>query len=430
MKHTVSQTVDRTKRPEIRRIERLSIIPAEKRQLGNGLPVYVINQGTQDVCSIELNFNAGKWQQQQKLVARFTNLMLREGTRSYTSKELSEKLDFYGAFLRTHSGTDRASVSLVSLNKHLMEVFPLFAEVVREPVFPENELETALTNSRQRLKVNKTKNDYLADRAITRLIFGSEHPYGSEPEDADYDKVNSEVLKKFYAAYYTGSNCYMMVSGKISDDTMRLIEKYFDDTSWSKTASLAGEREIKPSPELKYRQKTAHAVQSSIRIGKRLFNKTHPDFQKLQVLNTLLGGFFGSRLMTNIREEKGYTYGIHSGLSSLVRDGYFFVNTEVGSEVVQDALNEIYKEINRLKTELIPEDELELVRNYLSGKILSGLDGPFRLADFYNGLIIYGLDIDYVHRLLHTVKTVTPQELKELAQKYLNTEEMYEVVVG
>ena len=220
-----------------------------------------------------------------------------------------------------------------------------------------------------------------------------------------------------------------MIAGKISDGTINLMEKYLGDKDWVKPLVPDGEKQVKPSGELKSKVTMPHSVQSSIRIGRRLFNKTHPDFLKMQMMNTLLGGYFGSRLMSNIREEKGFTYGIHSAMSSLIHDGYFFISTEVGSAVANDALKEIYKEINRLRNELIPDEELELVKNYLSGKILAGLDGPFRLADYYQGLIIYGLDIDYIHKLLRTIKTVTAKELKDLANKYLNTEEMYEVVV-
>jgi len=426
----ITLSADRSKRPLIRRIERLDVAPAEKRLFSNGMPVYVINQGTQEVTSIEVNFRAGKWQQEQKLVARFANRMLREGTKSYDSKQLSEKLDFYGASVRTQSGADRASVSLLSLNKHLPEVLPILAEVVRDPVFPAGELETSVTQSRQRLKVNKTKNDYVADRVITKVIYGEEHPYGSEHEATDYDKLNQKVFMAFYSSYYTAGNCYIMLAGKINDDAFRMVEKYFDDKNWAKPAAADAGRTITPAPQFKHAIKMPHSVQSSIRIGKRLFNKTHPDFQKMQVLNVLLGGYFGSRLMSNIREEKGYTYGIHSGLASLIHDGYFFISTEVGSEAASDALKEIYKEINRLRNEPVPDGELELVKNYLSGKILSGLDGPFRLAEYYHGLIIYGLEIDYVHQLLNTIKTVTATELRELANKYLDTEAMYEVVVG
>jgi len=425
-----SEALDRTVRPAIRRIEKLAIKPAEKTFLPNGIPLYLINQGSQDVCSIEFNFRAGKWMQEQKLAARFTNRMLREGTKSYNSKEISEKMDFYGAAIRAQTGSDHASIMLNSVNKHLKEILPVFAEIVREPVFPKSELEVISTNSRERLKLNKTKHDYLAGRKIASVLFGENHPYGYESKEEDYDNVTPEVLKNFYSTHYNAGNCFMIISGKIEDGTMALIEKYFGDKSWVKPVPAEPQRIVAPSPELKHRMKLERSVQSAIRVGKRLFNKTHPDFQKMQVLNTVLGGYFGSRLMSNIREDKGFSYGINSGLASLVHEGYFYISTEVGYEVTQDALKEIYKEINLLREKLIPEDEMELVRNYFAGKILSGVDGPFKLADFYAGLLIYGLDIDYAHQLLETVKAVTSKELRDLANQYLNTEEMVEVVVG
>lgn len=426
----MNDTLDRSLRPAIRRIEKLAITPAVKTMLPNGIPLYVINQGTQDVCSIELNFHAGKWMQPQKLAARFTNRMLREGTKSFNSKEISEKLDFYGAAIRAQTGADRASIMLNSVNKHLNEIVPVFAEIVREPVFPQSELDVITTNARERLKLNKTKHDYLAGRKFSSVLFGENHPYGYESKEEDYAHITPETLRHFYTRHYTAGNCFMILSGKIADGTLKLVEKYFGDKSWSSIAPPVPLYTVSSSPELKHGVKMERSVQSAIRIGKRLFNKTHPDYQKMQVLNTVLGGYFGSRLMSNIREDKGFTYGIHSGLYSLVHEGYFFVSTEVGYEVTQDALKEIYKEINLLREELIPDDEMELVRNYFSGKILSGVDGSFKLADFYAGLLIYGLDIDYAHRLLETVKTVTPKELRDLANQYLNTEDLFEIVVG
>ncbi len=422
------KSVDRTEPPEIRSVDRLTIQPAEKMTLGNGMPLYVINQGSQDVCSIGINFKAGKWQQPQKLVAYFTNRLMREGTVNYTANELAEKIDYYGAIVKTQSGTDRATLQLITLNKYVAELLPVFAEIVRQPVFPESELEIALTNGKERLKVNKTKPDFIASRKFSAALFGDKHPYGSEQRVEDYQTITPNVLHDFYAAHYTSSNGYMLLAGKINSEMIQLAEKYFGDKDWLKPLPAEPAWNTEPSSSFKQRVKMENTYQSALRIGKRLFNKTHPDFQKMQVLNTVFGGYFGSRLMSNIREDKGFTYGIHSSLSSLVNDGYFLIGTEVGYDVRKKALKEIYFEINRLREEIIPEDEIELVRNYLTGKILSGLDGAFKIADYYDGLLIYNLDIDFVHRLLNTIKTVTPHELRELAVKYWNPDEMYEVV--
>jgi zinc protease len=170
--------------------------------------------------------------------------------------------------------------------------------------------------------------------------------------------------------------------------------------------------------------------QSSLRIGKILFNKTHPDFHGLQVLNTLLGGYFGSRLMTNIREDKGFTYGIGSALVSMHHSGYFFITSEVGVDMCNRAIEEIYHEIKKLRTQKISKNELDLVRSYMTGNFLRSIDGPFAIADRFLGIYEYGLSYDYYDRLINTIKTITPTQLAELSEKYLREDSMIELVVG
>ena len=172
------------------------------------------------------------------------------------------------------------------------------------------------------------------------------------------------------------------------------------------------------------------ALQSAIRIGKLMFNKTHPDFQSLQVLNTVYGGYFGSRLMSNIREDKGYTYGIGSGLVSLQHGGYFFITTEVGVDVTAKAIKEIYFEMDRLRKEKITTDELQLVKNYLLGTFLRSVDGPFAMADRFKGILNYNLGYDYFDRYIATIRAVSASDLMGLANTYFDKDSMIELVVG
>ncbi|MBS1503743.1 MAG: insulinase family protein, partial [Bacteroidetes bacterium] len=165
-------------------------------------------------------------------------------------------------------------------------------------------------------------------------------------------------------------------------------------------------------------------------MGLPMITRVHPDFPALQVLNTVLGGYFGSRLMANIREDKGYTYGIGSGLSSLKQGGAMFIASEVGADVCRDAVSEIEKEISILKTELIPDDELALVRNYMMGSLLGSLENVFSHADKFKNIYFSGLNYDYYDRYTEVVKTVTAGELLQLANKYLDLDKFYRVIVG
>lgn len=174
----------------------------------------------------------------------------------------------------------------------------------------------------------------------------------------------------------------------------------------------------------------ADAVQFGLRLGKRIIGKNHPDYHGLKVLNTVFGGYFGSRLMSNIREDKGYTYGIGSAVVSYENDAVFTIATEVGKEVADAALNEIRFEINKIRTELIPQAELDTVRSYLQGVYMSSFDGPFSLIDRFRDLYHFGLDYAYFHNYLKTVQTISPEELQQLALTYFDPESMVTVVAG
>jgi zinc protease len=172
------------------------------------------------------------------------------------------------------------------------------------------------------------------------------------------------------------------------------------------------------------------ALQSAIRIGRRTINRSHADFPGLQVLNTILGGYFGSRLMANIREDKGYTYGIGSASVSLKNAGYFFIASEVGAEVCSKAIDEIDKEIEILKTQPVPDDELVLVRNYMLGSLLGSLENAFSHADKFKNIFFYGLGYDYYERYIQTVKDISAERIMELANKYFNAGDFERVIVG
>jgi predicted Zn-dependent peptidase len=242
--------------------------------------------------------------------------------------------------------------------------------------------------------------------------------------------VTSEELKAFHKRFYNAGNCTIVVSGKIEPTVLSLLQRHFGGSDWAGQPAEKVVYQPQPISELKTRVPVEASVQSAIRIGKTLFNKSHPDYHKLNFLNTLFGGYFGSRLMSNIREEKGYTYGIYSSLHSMLNGGYFGIGTEVGVDVCDAAVKEIYHEIGRLQQEAIPKQEVELVRNYLLGRLQSSLDGPFKISALFKGLLIYDLNIDYIYALIDTINTVTAADLQDLAIKYLNVDEMHEVVVG
>lgn len=408
----------------------LQLKPYEKFTLDNGVPVYAIDAGAQEVVQIELVFYAGNWFEQQKSVAAAANYLLKNGTSGKSAFEISEVFEYYGAYCNRSCFNETAVVSLSSLSKQLPSILPVVREMITDSVFTEEELDIYKQNSKQRIKVNLQKCDFVATRLIDAYVFGEQHPYGKYTNPEDLDALNNQQLKDFFAQYYLNGQCVIFVSGKLPADIEQQLNTAFGDLSLKPFNNQLPAIIQTPAAEKKYRiQNDAEAVQGAIRIARPFPNRHHPDFMKVMVLNTLFGGFFGSRLMSNIREDKGYTYGIHSYVQNHIHDSAWMISTEAGKDVCEAAIEEIYKEMKLLREDLVEEDELMLVRNYLVGTILGDLDGPFQIMGRWKNLVLNNLDGDYFYRSIETIKTISAEELRELAKKYLDPSAFYEIVV-
>jgi len=427
------EVIDRNKSPDINQIKKIDILRASATKLKNGIPVYHINAGTQDLVKIELLFPAGMWQQSSPLVGSAANAMLNEGTSKHSSKEIAETMDYYGAFLHTEITHDFAVVGIHSLNKHLSSVLPMVEEIVTDSLFPKSEWDIYLQNKKQSFIVNNNKVSFVSRKKFAELLFGNDHPYGHNVMESDFDKLNRDEAHDFYKQSYTASDTIIVASGNVTDATLKLIEKHFGSMNRSSAirhVSLKENNGQQATNNGQHYIEKKDAVQSAIRMGKMLFKKSHSDYCAMLVVNTIFGGYFGSRLMANIREDKGYTYGIGSALVSFTNAGYFTISTEVGAEVTNDAVKEIYLELEKLQTEKVSESELALVRNYMLGTFLRSVDGPFALADRFKGIHFAGVGYEYYENFIETVRTITPEKIMELANKYLKKDEMIELVVG
>ncbi len=417
--------------PSIEFVKGISPVEPEVVKLDNGIPVYLIHSPHQDLVKIELLVEAGKWYEDKPLVANFTSKMLKEGTGTLDATSIADRVDYYGAHLETSLDKDMSYVSLYTLNKHLEQTLPLLADVVIDPVFPAGELETLRQNRRQRFIVNNEKVRFLAKRKFNTLIYGASPPYGKTFEVDDFAHVTREDLVRFHGSHFNANRCKIIVAGNIRPGFIGMLNDRF--SGFSTNGSGAPSEHIPGSMSAEGRKgkiEKTDALQSAIRIGRVLFNKTHPDYARMKVLNTMLGGYFGSRLMTNIREEKGFTYGIGSAVISLQHSGYFFIASEVGTEVTDDAIREVYHEIDRLQQDLVPGHELALVKNYMLGTFLRSMDGAFALSENYKGLLEYGLDYRYLNNFVEEIRMVTSEELRELARNYLDISKLSELVVG
>lgn len=415
--------------PPIHSIPDLKLPDYEILHLANGIPVYLNSGGTQDVVKVELVFKAGVTIETQHTVAKCTSALLTEGTESHSSEEIAEHFDFYGAVVSTRGGVDTSRIRLYCMNKYLGQVLPYLREVVETPVFPQEEIDTYLDNQIERIKIELTKNETIGYRTLTESIFGHKHPYGYNTRIEDLEKVTRKMLVDHHRKNYRTDNLVIFVSGKIQPECFSLLDQYFGQRIVTGDQIL-GMTAPQPSRHRKIHLKGPQTHQAAIRIGRPLFKRTHPDFAGMYVANALLGGYFGSRLMTNLREKKGFTYGVYSSVDTFRNGGCFYISTEVARRNTQQSLQEIYREIDRLKSAPVPESELQMVKNYLMGYLMMQLDGPFNTIDVIKSLLLEAESTDHFELLIRKIKDISPKEIQSLISTYLNQDDLIEIVVG
>jgi len=423
--------LDRKKAPDSNDFESIHFLKPDIFALDNGIKVYALNAGSQEITKIDFIFDAGSWFQSQRLLAGLTNAFLNQGTKTWNAQQLAELFDSRGAYFQPTADQHFGNLNILTLNRYIEEILASTAEIIRFPTFPEAEINTQLTKKKQLFTIENNKVKVLAQKAFSRILFGEGHPYANNNRIEDFERLHRNDFIRFHQDYYTSKRCKILISGRLEDKTFHLLNQYFGKTTWGNNqVNQENDFPIHSHLERKQQVNKPGSMQSAIRIGKLLPNREEEDFFGLTILVTILGGYFGSRLMTNIREDKGYTYGIGANIISFPKAAYLSVSSEVGAEVCQAALKEVYREMKKLQEELVPVEELELVRNYLLGELLRSFDGIFAISSSFRVLLDSGLDYQHYLTYLDTLRNSTPEKLNHLAQKYLDPDSMFEVVAG
>lgn len=422
--------LDRTISPDFQTITSINIPPVQVITLSNGIPLYVVNVGEQPVIKVEFSFEAGNWQEPQNGVSLFTAKMISEGTSKHSSSEISEYFDKFGSFIESGQGLDRANFVVYGLKKHLPLLLPMVQELLTEAIFPEKELETIKNIQLQTLQVNSEKTAFIANKTFRKKVFGDIHPYGNSMTEEAIVGINQNSLIEFYKNYWQGKPYRIYLSGSVGEEEIKLIEQHFGSQKISQLIDnqIFTNNIISKGESIVINKEGA--MQSSIRMGKQLMTRKHPDFFTMLLLNEILGGYFGSRLMKNIREEKGLTYGISSNLALFGQAGYFVIGTDVKREFTQQTIDEIHKEIKILQTELISGSELEVVKNYMVGSFAGSLNTPFDIIDRYKVIFSENLPLNFYRNYIPNIGQISDIMLLEAANKYLDINSLFEIVVG
>jgi len=423
--------LNRTIAPLIKPIERFEIPQPQHKVLPNSIDLYTINMGESDVMRIDFIFPSGKWDQEKVLTATFTNQLLKEGAGNLTSLQIAERLDYYGAWLQSSVTQHNSYLAVYILNKHIDALLPIIESIVKEPTFPESEFSTSIDRHKQQHKISLEKVSHLCLEASLGQLFGVNHPYGKHATLVNFDALNTIDLRDFYMQHYHSGNCKIMLTGKVSKESERLITEQFGIANWGKPSQKTPkEYLIEPATEKIIKIEKPDAMQSAIRIASPCISREHPDFHGLKILNTVFGGYFGSRLMTEVREKKGFTYSIGSSVATQQKAAYMSIATQTGSEYVEPLIEAVFEEMKKLQETKINSEELECVRNYMMGDFTRSFDGPFAIADAHISLLANKLKVDYYKNQIQTIRNMTAETLQELAQKYLSREQFYLAIAG
>ncbi|MBS1628723.1 MAG: insulinase family protein [Bacteroidetes bacterium] len=398
--------------------------------LDNGIPLHWLAAGVQEVASVDFVFPAGVWQEDKHSVALAVAGLLKNGTSNRTAHEVHEALEFYGASLQVSAGDDFCIVSLYALSKDLPSLLPVVQEILTDAQFSDSEISIFRQNAIQRLRLNLRKCEFVANQKIDAMLWGGTHPYGRYSQIEKLEAIRREDLLHYFKKNYAPSGLQIFLAGRVGETELALLNQYFGSLPLQRTAQTEIHWDVPAySRQTQRVENDPKGVQAAVRIASFCINRQSPDFPSLVVLNTLFGGYFGSRLMKNIREDKGYTYGIYSSLQPHIHGGSLCIQAEVGREVTEEAIAEVYREMELLRKNPVGEEELLLVKNYLLGGLLGDLDGPFQLIHRWRTLILNGLDAAHFDRNISIYKSVTPDKLQALAQQYLLQENFSEIAV-
>jgi len=393
--------------------------------LSSGVPLFLLRGVSQQVLKIELVFSGSKWDEPKNGLSYFTAQMLEKGTATKTSFEVADYFDRHGASIEISAGFDFVSVSLFSLTKNVTSVLPLFIELVTASIFPDDELALQKEIFKQNLKINNEKTSYVASKLIRQHLFGNSHPYGRSIEEGDVNLLSREDLYSFFHNQF--SLLQSFVVGSVDESLLRFLI--------SQLSLIPGELKKNDSifPVVQNNSseylKIPKSIQSSLRLGKRTINRSHQHYPALILINHIFGGYFGSRLMKNIREEKGLTYGIYSSINKLKNDAFFVIAADVNGTNKDVAISEIKNEINLLCLKLIGVQELQNAKNHLLGSLQLEIANPFAVIEKIKTIHLYDLEEDFYDNLFHNILDLNESTLQMVANNYL-ADSIIEVAVG
>jgi predicted Zn-dependent peptidase len=429
------QAPDRSHPPQPGPPAPLRLPTIQKQKLSNGLPVWIVEMHEVPVAQVNLvvlsgtaNDPPGKYG-----VASLAAAMLEEGAGSRSALEIADAIDYLGADLGAATTSDLSAVRLHVPVARLADALPIMADVALRPTFPKDELDRQRQQRLTSLLQGRDDPPTISSVAFSRILYGKGHRYGT-PQMGTAETIKtftSEDLRAFYASAFRPENAVLLAVGDLTaDKAMPLFEKSFG--AWKATGASAAEK-LPPTEEPPARQihliDKPGAAQSQIRIGRIGVPRSTADYFPIQVLNTVLGGSFTSRLNNNLREVHGYAYGAGSGFDMRGGAGPFSASAGVQTDKTSEALKEFFNELNAI-LKPVPPDELARAKNYVALRYPSAFETTGDISRRLEDALVYKLPDDYFSKYVQNIQAVTAADVQRVAQKYINPDHLAVVIVG
>ena len=421
---------DRSRLPEISPITSIRQPKADFVSLDNGIRLGVVKDEALDLIRLDLAFSGGKYCESRMLAAKMTCGLLDKGTATRNAQQVADDLDFYGSWLTPSSANHFSFYSVTSLSKYVSQTYAVAEDVVKNPSFAQNEMEIFRNKLLAGYRINSRKVSFMGAAAMNKAMYGANHPYGRVESESDITVLTRDDVVDFHKRFFNSSRCHMIVCGNVNDEIISQINKHFGGNDWA--GSFSDEKpwmEPERTAERNIFVEVPDAVQNNISISSPIMTSYEPDYHKLKVLVTLLGGYFGSRLMMSIREDKGYTYGITAALQTGLKTCFIKISTDADCKYTDAIVDEVFRQMEILKTELVKEDELRVLKNYILGNVFAQFDSSYSISD-YCLETMNGRPEGRLQQYIDAITTITPQEIISLANKYFNREDFITVVAG
>ena len=401
------------------------------RKLTNGITTYTFPSKDSEVVYMKFVFyNAGSISQNKSLTATFTGSQIGKNTKDYTYKQLSEEMDFYGLYFSPYTSRERFCLNFSFLNRYQENILPLIQQIILYTRFDEHTLEVEVGRAKQNYLTKLQQTNFLGQKCFNQELFGQDNLYGKYATIEDYNNINIKDLQNFWQKYYTLNQCYIMLAGNVEEKFFDLLEAFFGKEKITEKIEETNINFGAKKTNGIIRNSLASAQQTSIVMGRLLPEIGNEDYILLIVLNCIFGGYFNSRLMSNIREQKGYTYGIDSAIIPFKYGNIMMIVSDIALDKEKQTIEEIHKEMDILKNDEVSLQELSTVKNYMTGEMLRSTDGVAYISENYDYILRYKLRKDYNSYLINGIRAITRRDIKNIARKYLNKESFLCSVVG